>query len=210
MMKCWEVSYCVWGNPAVTGQSGRVLRCQRFPPEDHPGAKEEQHLQCNKPKMSHWVTALMTWLKPGISDSHNKEQTEQQTLRSNLTYNLFNSALHVNSLEVLFAVICILPQARGHWRWRDCTCMNISTVWWILEDRKHTSMWATPWKHALGKKQTVFFIWSPDSLWKSGLVPRRSTVRHRRRFLLAGWIPVVWIQSCSRDTKSPIHDNLCY
>lgn len=102
MMKCWEDSYCVWGNPAVTGRSGRVLRCQRIPPEDHPGAKEEQHLQCNKPKMSLWFIALMNWRKLGISDSYTKEQTEQQTLRSNLTYNHFNSALHENSLELLF------------------------------------------------------------------------------------------------------------
>lgn len=98
--------------------------------------------------------------KLGISDSYTKEQTEQQTLRSNLTYNHFNSALHVDSLEVLFAVICILPQAHGHslwiWVWRDCTCMNISTVWWILEDRKHTSVWAMRWKFAFWKKLTLF------------------------------------------------------
>lgn len=53
-----------------------------------------------------WATdplfiALMNWPKLGISDTYNKEQTEQQTLRSNLPYNHFNSALHVNSLEVL-------------------------------------------------------------------------------------------------------------
>lgn len=205
MMKCWEDSYCVWGNPAATGRSGRVLRCRRIPPEDRPGAKEEQHLQRNNPKLSLWFTALMNWPKLRISDSYPKEQTEQQTLRSNLTYNHF-------ACELIRGIVCCDPHPPPSTR-----PLSLSLTWLYLYEHFHRLMnpggqethehVSDVLKTHLFKRQTLFS--SPDNLWTSGLVQRRSTVRHRRRFLPAGWIPAGWIQSCSRDTMSPIHDSLC-
>lgn len=209
MVKCWEDSYCVWGNPAVTGRSGRVLRCQRTPPEDHPGAKEEQLLQCNNQRGA--SDSLLSW-----TDLSSRFLTH--TLENKGSKNT-QIQFNIQSFQQRFA--CEL---------RGVVCRDLHPPTSTAEPESDVTVpvWTfPPFDESWGTANTqacercventpfktasfVLFLWSPDSLWKSGLVQRRPTVPHHRRLLLARWSPVGWIQSCSRDTRSPIHDNSCY
>lgn len=142
----------VWGSLEVKGQCGHVLTLQSFPPEDRPEARGARHLQHTKAKCL-------------LKINYNQEVRWQE-----LRWHFWKHARALQRLSKAFYIFI-----------HHCTCMNISTVWWVLKQMKQVliqGIYITETYQGIRNLKTLFMraVCLPDNLWRSGLVLLQPTV----------------------------------